>query len=83
MGVLTGLPARISSRAFSKSLALFETQYSDEEFDDYVINLFKEVSPGDNFIIGMGDNLPFDGEIERLGRIAELIDKHGHLPIRI
>ena len=43
----------------------------------YVINLFKEIAPGYNFIVGMGDNLPFDGRIERVGRVAELIDKYG------
>jgi len=31
----------------------------------------------------MGDNLPFDGIIERVGRIVELIDKYGSLPISI
>jgi len=62
---------------------LFEPQYSDEEFDAYVKNLFKEIAPGYNFIVGMGDNLAFDGKIERVGRLAELIDRYGRLPIKI
>jgi len=45
--------------------------------------MFKEVSPGANFIVGMGDNLPFDGKLERVGRIVDLIDKHGSLPIQV
>jgi hypothetical protein len=53
---------------------LFEPTYSDEEFDQYVINMFKEISPGYNFIVG---------DIERLGRIVELIDKYGKLPISV
>lgn len=61
---------------------LFQPQYSDEEFDDYVKNLFKEIAPGYNFIVGMGDNLPApDGKIERVGRLVELIHKYGRLPI--
>lgn len=60
---------------------LFEPTYSDEEFDNYIINLFKEIAPGYNFIVGMGDNLPFDGKIERVRRIAELVDEYGVLPI--
>ncbi|MBA7646243.1 hypothetical protein ES703_54005 [subsurface metagenome] len=60
---------------------LFEPQYSDEEFDAYVINLFKEIAPGHNFIVGMGDNLPFDGQIERVGRIAQLIERYGRVPM--
>jgi hypothetical protein len=59
---------------------LFGPQYSDEEFDEFVLSLLKEISPGSRFILGMGDNLPFDGKIERVGRLAELIDKHGHIP---
>ena len=63
---------------------LFQPQYSDEEFDAYVKNLFKEIAPGYNFIVGMGDNLPApDGKIERVGRLVKLIHKYGRLPIEI
>jgi len=62
---------------------LFGPQYSDQEFDDYVLNLFKEVSPGHSFIVGMGDNLPFDGKIERVGRVVDLTEKYGHIPIGV
>jgi len=31
----------------------------------------------------MGDNVPFDGKIERVRRVAELIDKYGALPIEV
>lgn len=62
---------------------LFQPQYSDDEFDAYIKNLLKEVAPGYNFIVGMGDNVPPDGKIERVGRIVELIDKYGRLPIEI
>ena len=62
---------------------LFEPMYSNEEFDTYVKNLFKDVAPGYRFIVGMGDNLPFEGDIDRVGRVVELIDKYGNLPIEI
>jgi hypothetical protein len=57
--------------------------YTDEEFETYVKNLFKEMAPGNRFIVGMGDNLPFDGDINRVGRVVELIDRYGTLPIEI
>jgi len=60
---------------------LFEPMYSDENFDAFVKNLLKEMAPGYRFIVGMGDNLPFDGDIDRVGRVVELIDKYGKLPI--
>ena len=62
---------------------MFEPQYSDEEFDAYVLSMFKDISPGTNFIVGMGDNLPFDGKLERVARIVDLIDRHGSLPIQV
>jgi len=61
---------------------LFDDPTTDEEFDDFIVNtLFKEAAPGYNFIIGMGDNLPFDGKLERVQRVAQLIEEHGTLPI--
>jgi hypothetical protein len=45
--------------------------------------MFNEMAPGYRFIVGMGDNLPFDGDINRVGRVAELIDKYGRLPIQV
>lgn len=62
---------------------LFEPMYSDEYFDNYIKNLFKDIAPGYRFIVGMGDNLPFDGNIDRVGRVVELIDKYGKLPIQL
>jgi len=62
---------------------LFEPMYSDKDFDDFIKNMFKEMAPGYRFIVGMGDNLPFDGSIERVGRVADLIDKYGKLPIKL
>ena len=56
---------------------LFEPGYTDEEFRGYVENLFREMAPGTRFIVGMGDNLPFDGEINRVGIVAELIEEYG------
>ncbi len=62
---------------------IFEPSYSDAEFSAYVINLFREIAPGNNFILGMGDNFPVDGDIERVRRVVELIDQYGSLPISI
>jgi hypothetical protein len=61
---------------------LFEPMYSDEEFDAYIKNTFKEMAPGYRFIVGMGDNLPFDGDLNRVRRVTELIEEYGSLPIK-
>ncbi|MBF0527795.1 MAG: hypothetical protein HQK55_00715 [Deltaproteobacteria bacterium] len=61
---------------------LFEPSVSNKAFDDYVKGIFKEMKPGYRFIVGMGDNLPVDADIDRVGRVVELIDKYGMLPIK-
>ncbi len=60
---------------------LFEPMYSDEQFEEYLKNMFREMAPGYRFIVGMGDNLPFDGDLNRVRRVVELIDEYGRLPI--
>ncbi|HEY82300.1 MAG TPA: hypothetical protein G4O01_05065, partial [Dehalococcoidia bacterium] len=56
---------------------------SDEDFANYIKNMFREMAPGYRFIVGMGDNLPFDGDINRVRRVVELIDQYGKLPIEV
>jgi uroporphyrinogen-III decarboxylase len=94
-GITPAPQCRVTMKEFRKELGsnitiwgglpsvLFEPMYTDEEFDTYVKNLFKEMAPGNRFIVGMGDNLPFDGDINRVGRVVELIDRYGTLPIEI
>ena len=60
---------------------LFEPMYSGAEFDAYIRNMFWEMAPGYRFIVGMGDNLPFDGDLNRVRRVVEFIDEYGTLPI--
>lgn len=60
---------------------MFEPSFGEEEFDDYVKALFKEMAPGTRFIVGMGDNLPVAADINRVGRVVELIEQYGMLPI--
>ena len=60
---------------------IFQPIYTEEQFDDFVMTLFREMTPGYNVIVGMGDNVPFDGVFDRVRRVAELIEKHGRLPL--
>lgn len=61
---------------------LFEPTYSEDEFEDYIVNtLLREVGDGFRFIVGMGDNLPFDGVLQRVIRVQELLSEHARLPI--
>jgi uroporphyrinogen-III decarboxylase len=62
---------------------IFQPMYSDQEFDDFVLGLLRDIEPGYNFILGMGDNVPYTGAFHRVRRVVELLDEHGTLPISI
>jgi len=65
------------------SVALLEESMSDEEFEKFMLDLFKEIAPGDRFILGISDTTPPDAKFERLLRISEMVNELGNLPIKI
>jgi len=60
-------------------LSMLCRNVSDKQFENYMVNLFKEISPGDHFILGMGDNTPIDAKFERLNKITEMVDTYGRV----
>ncbi len=65
------------------SVALLEESMSDERFKNYMDNLFREIAPGDRFILGVSDTTPPDAKFERLRRITDMVAERGGLPINI
>jgi hypothetical protein len=65
------------------SVALLEVSMSDEEFEIFMKNLFKEIAPGDRFILGISDTTPPDAKFERLLRITEMVNEWGTLPMKL
>jgi len=64
------------------SLSLLEESMSDEEFEGFMKNLFREIAPGDRFILGVSDTTPPDAKFERLVRITEMVREWGKLPMK-
>jgi uroporphyrinogen-III decarboxylase len=56
--------------------------YSDQEFEEYLEALFRDVAPGDRFILGFGDNVPTDAPFRRIQRVVEFWSQHGAYPLR-
>jgi methylmalonyl-CoA mutase cobalamin-binding domain/chain len=54
----------------------------DDEFEDFLANLFKNVTPGDRIILGTADSTPPRAVFERLVRIAERVQTEGALPLK-
>lgn len=60
----------------------FSVGFSDEEFEDYMDTLFKSIVPGDNIILGIGDNLMPGHKIERVERVSQLVSERGRIPVK-
>jgi hypothetical protein len=65
------------------SVALLEESMSDENFEEFMKNLFREIAPGDRFILGVSDTTPPDAKFDRLLRITEMVRGSGRLPMKI
>jgi len=50
---------------------------SDEEFEAFMLDLFKTIAPGDSFILGVADNVMPETKFERLLRIGAMVEEYG------
>ncbi len=65
------------------SVTLLEESMPDDEFEKFMRSLFKEIAPGDRFILGISDTTPPDAKFERLLRITEMVEEWGKLPMTL
>jgi hypothetical protein len=65
------------------SVALLAESMSDEGFEKFMDDLFREISPGERFILGISDTTPPNAKFERLLRITERVRQWGELPMRL
>ena len=78
-----GLRGKVTIFGGVPSVALLENSMTDAEFERFMKNLFREIAPGDRFILGVSDTTPPDGKFERLLRITEMVGEWGKLPMSI
>jgi uroporphyrinogen-III decarboxylase len=64
------------------SVALLEESMSDGHFEKFMKDLFREIAPGDRFILGISDTTPPDAKFERLLRITEMAQEWGRVPMK-
>jgi uroporphyrinogen-III decarboxylase len=60
---------------------ILEEPYTDEQFEQYMDQLFHTIAPGDAFILGIADNAMPDSKIERIERVAEMVHERGAYPM--
>jgi hypothetical protein len=56
--------------------------FSDRDFEDYMLDLFRTIAPGDAFILGVADNVLAEAKLERVARVGEMVREHGVYPIQ-
>ncbi len=61
---------------------LLEETASEEEFESFLDNLFRSITPGDRIILGTADSTPPNAKFDRLLRIGERVEKEGKLPLK-
>jgi hypothetical protein len=62
---------------------LLSPNVSEDEFHDYMYDLFETIAPGDAFILGVADNVMPDSLIERVAWVTEFVEEHGYYPIEM
>jgi hypothetical protein len=60
---------------------ILEDNYTEKQFEEYMMNVFDIVAPGDAFILGVADNVMPAAKIERIRRISEMVEEWGKYPI--
>jgi len=63
------------------SVILLEESFSDDDFEKFMEQLFRDIVPGDRIILGVSDCAPSGAKFERLMRIQEMIAEKGTLPL--
>ena len=57
-------------------------ELSDRQIERAVIELFRNMGDGRNFILSVSDDTPADASIERLVKVGELVREYGRLPMQ-
>ena len=61
---------------------LLKESTSDQEFEDFLDDLFKSVAPGAGIVFGVADSTPPGADFTRLQRLGERIASEGVLPLK-
>ena len=59
---------------------LLEESTPEAEFEKYMEDLFRTISPGDAFILGIADNAMPTSMISRMRRVGEMVEQFGDYP---
>ena len=56
---------------------------TDAEFEAYVLDMLRTISPGDAFILGVADNVMAEAKLSRIEWVSETMERYGAYPVHI
>jgi len=59
---------------------ILEEPYDDEQFEQFMDDVFRTIAPGHAFILGIADNAMPGSQIQRIRRITEMVKQRGPIP---
>jgi uroporphyrinogen-III decarboxylase len=62
---------------------VLEDSFSDEEFEAYMLEMFRTIAPGDAFILGVADNVTGTAKLSRVVRIGQMVEEYGSYPVQV
>jgi uroporphyrinogen-III decarboxylase len=65
------------------STVILTREFDEAQFESFLEDLFRDVAPGNRFILGFGDNVPTDASFERVKRIAHFWAERGRYPLPV
>ena len=60
---------------------ILEESYPEEKFETYMKDIFRTISPGDAFILGIADNAMGGSILSRIEKVTEMVEKYGNYPV--
>jgi uroporphyrinogen-III decarboxylase len=58
---------------------ILEEPYTDEQFEQFMDDVFRTIAPGRAFILGIADNAMPGSQIQRIRRITEMVEQQGSI----
>lgn len=62
--------------------AMLSPSVDEDTFRAHVVQILREVAPGNAFVLGVSDNVMADSSIERIRWVSDLLEEKGGYPIK-
>jgi len=65
-----------------RMLAILEPLHTDEQFEQYMDEVFRTIAPGNALILGIADKAMPGSDRNRIRRVGQMVAERGVYPVR-